>query len=74
MLERLRDDPSRFVQRSVANHVNDYLKENRPVAMALLHGWTQEATPQRRWIIRHALRNEIKRGAEDALGVVGRST
>lgn len=70
VLERLKDDPSRFVQKSVANTVNDYLKDNRPAAMALLQAWAAEPTPARRWIIKHALRNETKRGAEDALDLL----
>ena len=34
MLDTLKDDPSRFVQKSVANNVNDYLKDNRSAALA----------------------------------------
>lgn len=73
VLEVLKDDPSRFVQKSVANHLNDYLKDNRPAAMDLLRSWSYDAAPQRRWIIRHALRNETKRGADDARAVLHRS-
>lgn len=73
VLEALRDDPSKFVQKSVANNVNDYLKDNRQAAMELLDSWTAAPTPQRRWIIRHALRNEIKREADDALALLVRS-
>lgn len=73
VLETLKDDTSRFVQKSVANNVNDYLKDNRPAAMQLLRRWSQEPTPQRRWTIRHALRNEIKRGAGDALDLLDRA-
>lgn len=70
VLERLKDDPSRFVQKSVANNLNDYLKDNRPAAMNLLAGWAEDTSPARRWIIRYALRNEFKRGAADALALL----
>lgn len=66
VLDELKDDPSRFVQKSVANNLNDYLKENRPAAWDLLEEWSRDAPPPRVWVIRHALRNEIKKGSEDA--------
>lgn len=70
VLDTLRDDTCRFVQKSVANNVNDYIKDNRPAALALLSSWATDATTQRRWTIKHALRNEIKRGADDALAII----
>ena len=70
MLDTLKDDPSRFVQKSVANNVNDYLKDNRSAALALLGRWTDDPSPQRRWIIRHALRNETKRGTAEAAEIL----
>jgi 3-methyladenine DNA glycosylase AlkC len=70
ILERLKDDPSRYVQRSVANNLNDYLKENRDAAMALLTTWAAEPTMARQWIIRHALRNEARRNEPDAVAML----
>lgn len=70
ILSSLSDDDSRFVQRSVANSVNDYTKDNRPAAMGLLESWAVNASPQRRWVIRHALRNELKRSAPDAMEIL----
>ena len=61
VLELLKDDPSNFVQKSVANNINDYLKDNPKAALALLKQWKPDATPQRTWIIKHALRNEVKK-------------
>ncbi len=70
VLDALKDDQSRFVQKSVANNVNDYLKDNRRAAMDLLRSWSHDPTPQRGWTIRHALRNEIKHNADDALAIL----
>lgn len=70
VLDALKDDTSRFVQKSVANNLNDYLKDNRPAAMSLLQRWTSDVTPHRQWTIRHALRNEVKREADDALTIL----
>lgn len=74
VLEQLRDDPSRFVQKSVANNLNDYLKDNRIAAMELLTRWSADPTSERIWIIKHALRNELKRGEPDALELVSSLT
>lgn len=58
ILDLLKDDPSKYVQKSVANCVNDILKDNRPTAEKLLYRWSIDApTPQRIWIIKHAIRN-----------------
>lgn len=73
ILGSLCDDDSRFVQRSVANSVNDYTKDNRVAALSLLESWAVNASPQRRWVIRHALRNELKRSASDAVEVIALS-
>ncbi|MDJ0781343.1 MAG: DNA alkylation repair protein [Desulfosarcinaceae bacterium] len=70
VIEHLKDDPSRFVQKSVANNVNDILKDNRSLALDLLRRWSRGATPQRRWIIRHALRNLRQQGDPSAKGIL----
>jgi 3-methyladenine DNA glycosylase AlkC len=58
ILEHLKDDPSKFVQKSVGNNINDYLKENPAQARKLIARWSKNPTPQRQWILAHALRNE----------------
>lgn len=70
VLDRLKDDPSAWVRKSVANNINDYLKDNRPRALDLLRAWSADPSPERRRLIRHALRNETKRGAADALAIL----
>ncbi len=61
ILEILRDDPSKYVQKSVANCINDIIKDNEPMAKKLLKSWTRDSTKERRWIIKHALRNLLKK-------------
>lgn len=58
ILEHLKDDASKFVQKSVANNINDYLKDNPEEATRLLNRWRKNPTPQRQWIISHAMRNQ----------------
>jgi len=61
ILKNLKDDPSKYVQKSVANNLNDILKDNYPLAIQLIEDWSNEqSTPARKWIIKHALRNQIK--------------
>jgi 3-methyladenine DNA glycosylase AlkC len=71
ILELLKDDPERYVQRSVANNLNDIAKDNPALVIALCERWSTDATEGRRWIIGHALRSLIKKGDRAALSLVG---
>jgi 3-methyladenine DNA glycosylase AlkC len=72
LLERLRDDPERYVQRSVANCLNDVSKDHPDRVVALCAAWsTDDAPDSRRWIVRHALRGLVKEGHPGALAVLG---
>ncbi|TAI48920.1 DNA alkylation repair protein [Flagellimonas allohymeniacidonis] len=70
ILENLKDDPSKYVQKSVANCVNDILKDNPEIAKTLVESWVTDASKERKWIIKHALRNLIKKQDPWALRVV----
>ncbi|MGK9170597.1 hypothetical protein KXR53_30140 [Inquilinus limosus] len=75
LLELLKDDPERYVQRSVANNLNDIGKDHPDLAVELCRQWLAGASPGREWIVRHALRSLVKkghRGALQALGVDGK--
>ncbi len=56
LLELLKEDPSKFVQKSVANHLTDYLKVNPVPARALIKEWRTSQHPSTQWIIKHATR------------------
>lgn len=71
LLERLKDDPSDYVRRSVANHLNDVAKDHPDLTLEVCARWSQGAGPGRRWIIRHALRSLLKRGEPRALALLG---
>lgn len=70
ILDNLRADPSLYVRKSVANHLNDITKDNPAWVMDLLEGWDLEQ-PDTAWIARHALRSLIKKGDRRALGLLG---
>ena len=67
ILERLRDDPSLYVRRSVANHLGDIAKDHRGLIFALMESWLKDASAERKWLIRHALRYWAKKGDREAL-------
>lgn len=71
LLELLKDDGERYVQRSVANNLNDIAKDHPEVAVATCRRWLDEAPPGRRWIVKHALRSLVKAGHPGALAVLG---
>ncbi|MFO0775375.1 MAG: DNA alkylation repair protein [Nitrospiraceae bacterium] len=71
LLERLKDDSSLYVRRSVANHLNDIGKDHPTVLIDTARRWLVDATDERRWIVRHALRSAVKRGDRDALALLG---
>lgn len=71
LIERLRDDESEYVRRSVANHLNDVAKDHPALAVAVCRRWAERASPQRMALIRHALRTLVKQGDPDALAVLG---
>ncbi len=71
VLELLRDDPSDYVRRSVANNLNDIAKDHPDRAAALAARWLDGAPPERRRLVRHALRGLVKSGHAGALAALG---
>ncbi len=71
LLELLKDDPELYVRRSVANNLNDIAKDHPEVAVRVCREWMKGATPERKWIVRHALRSLVKAGHPGALAVMG---
>jgi 3-methyladenine DNA glycosylase AlkC len=71
LLELLKDDPELYVRRSVANNLNDIGKDHPALLTTVAKRWLRGATPERRWIVGHALRSAVKRADAGALGVLG---
>lgn len=71
ILENLKDDNSKYVQKSVANCINDILKDNFEVGQQLIENWKQpNIGKERKWIIKHALRNLLKQNDAWAVNIV----
>lgn len=71
LLERLKDDPERYVQRSVANNLNDIAKDHPERVVELARAWKRGASAGRSWIVGHALRSLVKSGNRGALELLG---
>ena len=74
ILTKLKDDPSKYVQKSVANCLNDILKDNYTLGQSLIEKWnTKNISKERQWIIKHALRNLVKKDDAWAKRILNRS-
>ena len=73
LLDLLADDPSPYVRRSVANHLNDISKDHADVALELAARW-RDRSDAAAWVTRHGLRTLVKRGDPRALALVGADT
>ena len=71
LLERLKDDPERYVQRSVANNLNDIGKDHPELLVKTARRWMRGASDDRKWVIKHALRSLVKQGHPGALETLG---
>ena len=74
ILDRLHSDPTRYVARSVANHLNDISKFDAELVINTLKQWKQQklqAPGELEFISKHALRTLVKDGNRKALGLLG---
>lgn len=69
ILNKLKNDPSIYVQKSVANHLNDISKDNADWMIKKISQWPNKKTPQ--WIIKHGCRTLIKQGHTPTLSLLG---
>jgi 3-methyladenine DNA glycosylase AlkC len=74
LLEPLHADPTRFVTRSVANHLNDVSKTDASVVLQTLARWRvarRQNPAELEWLCHHALRTLVKQGHAPALKFLG---
>jgi len=70
ILESLKDDPSLYVRRSVANHLGDIAKDHPELVYATCERWMRSgASTDLLWLIRHAVRYPAKHGDARALKI-----
>jgi 3-methyladenine DNA glycosylase AlkC len=71
VLTALYRDPSEYVRRSVANHLNDLARHAPGPVVATAREWLSAADGNTGWVVRHGLRTLIKKGHPEALELLG---
>lgn len=66
ILEKLKNDPSESVRRSVANNLNDISKDHPALVIGLCGKWKGKS-PETDQLIKHGLRTLLKEGRTEAL-------
>ncbi|WP_299660855.1 hypothetical protein [uncultured Ruegeria sp.] len=73
-LDRLHGDQTRYVTRSIANHMNDITKKDPDIVLERLRLWgdsNQQDREELRWMTSHALRGLVKSGHSGAMRALG---
>ncbi|TKC12830.1 DNA alkylation repair protein [Pedobacter polaris] len=70
ILENLKNDPSEYVRRSVANNLNDITKDNPAVVIEIAKNW-KGLGKETDAIIKHACRSLLKSGHPEILSFYG---
>lgn len=71
ILDALYRDPSDYVRRSVANHLNDVARHAPDTAVATAAGWLNVPDANTAWVVRHGLRTLVKKAHPGALALQG---
>jgi 3-methyladenine DNA glycosylase AlkC len=76
ILRNLYNDPTRYVVRSVANHLNDLSKKHPEVVINQLKEWEKKNNNKEEFLYlkKHALRTLIKQGNPEAFKLLGFTT
>ena len=72
VLEKLMDDPSLYVRKSVANHLNDISKDHPKLVVEYIIKW-KDTSENANWILRHGARTLLKNGNHEVLHIFGTS-
>ena len=70
ILARLKDDPSLYVRKSVANNLNDISKTHPELVAELARDWYGKSE-RTDWIVKHGCRTLLKKGNRDVLDIFG---
>lgn len=64
-------DPSEYVRRSVANHLNDLSRQHPEIVVETARAWLNGPDENTARLVAHGLRTLVKRGDPGALGLLG---
>ncbi|RCW67027.1 DNA alkylation repair protein [Saliterribacillus persicus] len=73
ILEQLKKDPSKYVQKSVANNLNDISKDHPAIVKEIIRKWS-DRNPETEWILKHGSRTLLKNGDVETLHLFGYAT
>lgn len=70
ILEQLKDDPSQYVRKSVANNLNDISKTHPDLVVEIAKRWygNHKHTD---WIVKHGCRTLLKKGNREVFAILG---
>ncbi|MFD1713141.1 DNA alkylation repair protein [Amnibacterium flavum] len=71
ILDALYRDPSDYVRRSVANHLNDLSRDAPDLVVGTARRWLENPDENTPGVVRHGLRTLIKKGNRGALELLG---
>ncbi|MBB5722140.1 3-methyladenine DNA glycosylase AlkC [Loktanella ponticola] len=74
LLDKLHSDPTRYVTRSVSNHLNDITKKSPDLVVDRLSHWQtvqRQDSKELAWMAKHALRGLVKSGHPAAMAHLG---
>ncbi len=70
ILEQLKNDPSEYVRKSVANNLNDIAKDNPEVVTDIIKAW-KGSSKETDWILKHGSRTLLKKADKHTLSLFG---
>ncbi len=70
ILDNLKNDPSEFVRRSVANNLNDIAKDNPSIVVSIAKSWFGK-TKETDALVKHACRTLLKEGNREIMELFG---
>jgi 3-methyladenine DNA glycosylase AlkC len=73
ILENLKEDPSLYVRKSVANNLNDISKDHPELVLEIAQKWYGDNNDTN-WIIKRGIRTLMKKGDQQALKLFGFGT
>jgi 3-methyladenine DNA glycosylase AlkC len=71
IINALYRDPSEYVRRSVANHLNDLSRQHPAIVVETARAWLAEPDGNTLRLVTHGLRTLVKKGDPDALALLG---
>jgi len=70
ILDKLKNDESLYVRRSVANNLNDISKDNPDDVIQIAKQWLGD-NPQTDWVVKHACRSLLRQGVPQVMEIFG---